>query len=894
MPVAEGAVMTIQSVRSRHRFSCASALATLCLGLVACSGDANDAASTSGAAGQSATAGRSNDADSANAIGKAGSGAGDERTGDAHDAGAAGSSDSDGAGGTANGTGGTGSTGPSGPCANDPVCTSLNALGVDTTKVPRIGPTGSELPASFNPFGGKVTALYPKQELYIGGLKLASSNKTSAIVERHADKSGDPANQVLFQAAEDWTSAALHTAVAGDFDGNGRQEIVGIYAKEGALWLHSIGDEKSKFATQDVQLGKYELSALSAAAGDFDGDGKDELAIAIAQTTGTKLLFADDAAALYEIDGKLSKSIPRDTAGSALSLRLAAGNLDYDDAKEIVLVSNEAVGAFDAGQGSAHYFVFDDEGSQFALQKDGYVQGKDGSLYSALVAAPAVIDVDADGVGEVVLAGLVSHDASSPVETILVALDDAARKFAPLAAKHTTDNRDLSDNTSAPRYENIIVNGLDFDGDLAADIQVNQTVFSNFAKSAAPFSKLFEIDAQEFQGKSSFAFRADNSTIAVGDVNGDKHADIVALSADRNQLVAWGFQGLSASKKPLFGKIDSLKLEQTQMDWKGTPMLVPVNVDDDTSRLSFSESKSDFVFTQPLVIAAIAAPPCQADIGQRLDVCQTSFGTSQTQQVSKENSVTVSASISVGVSFEDRTFTQSALEIEATATVAATATRGSSYSLEKSITFTTGSMEDSVVFTTIPYDRYTYTIISDPHPELIGTTATISVPREPVTFMVERTFYNEHVSPGSIKIDDEVFGHTIGERATYPNPAKRDQLLSLYKGIYSNEVTVGQGGGQIGVGLNVSNEISSGQELELSYEMSVKLTAGGVMGGFKVGAGTGSNLTVVSGKSTSYSGTVGSIDGAHLAKNQYNFGLFTYPFKTASGVQFEVLNYWVK
>ena len=61
----------------------------------------------------------------------------------------------------------------------------------------------------------------------------------------------------MFQAADDWTQAPLHAAVAGDFDGNGRQEIAGIYVKDGSLYLHSIGDEPSKFATQDVLLGQY-------------------------------------------------------------------------------------------------------------------------------------------------------------------------------------------------------------------------------------------------------------------------------------------------------------------------------------------------------------------------------------------------------------------------------------------------------------------------------------------------------------------------------------------------------------------------------------------------------------------------------------------------------------
>ena len=155
-------------------------------------------------------------------------------------------------------------------------------------------------------------------------------------------------------------------------------------------------------------------------------------------------------------------------------------------------------------------------------------------------------------------------------------------------------------------------------------------------------------------------------------------------------------------------------------------------------------------------------------VGQTLDNCQTYFSTAETQEVSKENSVTLSASVTVGVSFEDRTFTQSAIDIEATATIRSNTKRENAQLTRsrRSITFTTGSMEDAVVFTTLPYDRYTYTIVSDPHPELVGQTMTISIPREPITLMVERSFYNEHVAPGAIKIDDSVFKHAIGDRTT--------------------------------------------------------------------------------------------------------------------------------
>ena len=60
---------------------------------------------------------------------------------------------------------------------------------------------------------------------------------------------------------------------------------------------------------------------------------------------------------------------------------------------------------------------------------------------------------------------------------------------------------------------------------------------------------------------------------------------------------------------------------------------------------------------------------------------------------------------------EDRTFTQSALEVNATVTVEVSLVTGAAYTIEKAVIFTTGLLEDSVVFTTISYDQYTYTIV---------------------------------------------------------------------------------------------------------------------------------------------------------------------------------------
>ena len=262
--------------------------------------------------------------------------------------------------------------------------------------------------------------------------------------------------------------------------------------------------------------------------------------------------------------------------------------------------------------------------------------------------------------------------------------------------------------------------------------------------------------------------------------------------------------------------------------------------------------------------------------------------------MTRENSVTLSASLTFGVSFEERVFTQSQVELEATATLASTHTESQSYTVEKSVTFTTGAMEDAVVFTTIPYDRYVYTFLSHPDPTMVGETITVNVPREPITLMAERGFYNEHVVEGSPKVDAEIFQHAVGDIASYPSLADKNALQRLWGGIANGPASTDQGTGEKSLGIDVGRAYATGNELALGFEFAAKLTFGGVMAGFSIGAETSNALTITSGSSTSYSGTVGAIDASHFANEQYRFGLFTYPYETASGRQFEVVNYWVE
>ena len=198
-----------------------------------------------------------------------------------------------------------------------------------------------------------------------------------------------------------------------------------------------------------------------------------------------------------------------------------------------------------------------------------------------------------------------------------------------------------------------------------------------------------------------------------------------------------------------------------------------------------------------------------------------------------------------------------------------------------------------MVFTTIPYDRYTYEIVSHPDPELVGGLVEVALPREPLLLKVERSFYNENVVGSNVSIGGNVFDHTPGDLASYPSASRKDSLLSTYGGLENGPIGVGEGNGSSTLSIDVAEEVSLGGTLGIEVERSVEVTSGPVMAGFSVGYGVEASLTVTSGSSTSYSGTVGDLSSSNFGEESYSYGLFTY-VQGVDDQKFEVLNFWVE
>jgi hypothetical protein len=315
--------------------------------------------------------------------------------------------------------------------------------------------------------------------------------------------------------------------------------------------------------------------------------------------------------------------------------------------------------------------------------------------------------------------------------------------------------------------------------------------------------------------------------------------------------------------------------------------------------LEYSAGSHRLVFTEPVLIAALAAAPCSTDLGQDLDVsCRTAFGKAVSETNARTDGWSFIAGVSVGFEAE-----MSVLGVKVGGSEAIVNTRSaarqytsSAYTVTTSVMRETGPIEDSVIFTTIPLDVYTYTILAHPNPELVGGRIEVRLPRAPITILAEREFYNAHVTADAFQVGPEVFAHTPGEPATYRDAAGKDGLLARHTGLDSDQVDVGQGSGQTLVTISELTETSTGNAFEVEATLDVRTTGGGVVSGFSIGGGLDVDLSITRGTETIYQGSVGNVATEHFPAEAYRFGLFAYVFAdpAATAQTFEVIDYWVE
>ncbi len=826
-----------------------------------------------------------------------------------------------------------------GTSSGDEVRDKLVNLGVPVEQTPRLDDDSTALPEDYSPFGSS-QSFDTIEEILLLGPQFTNSDSQMTLYELQ-NQNNRPiyAKEDFFTPNPSETPWANSTgaspenrrmAEAADIDGDGLDEVVVLY-REGSsnsimlqTYQESVSNGVIGFtADQSLAISSDPANDLSLLAGDFNGDGLFEFVIGLTFDTTARLLFINNNNGSLELSS-VTKTLPQTVSNSQIQLSMASGNLDYDAGNEFVVVVNEFFQANNNDAGSARYFIFDDAKNNYADVDDNLIRATLSQVNrTAIVADVSTGDIDGDNVDEIVFAGLQNFDPNGNCgyRYLLVALDDIKRNNIALGGLDLVPNiHDGCSSASPGELRYIHINTLDLDGDGLPEIQANQYIFDDFVNSA-PWSQyawgldsndqpIYAVidDASMFANSSGFSgrFAWDNSSMMAGDVTADGRQNVVFYSQASNRLETWGLSnpdsGAAPLSEPIFDKdwrlMNTISVQNPGND-PIHPQILVSNVNHDSLALRFSEGEYRLIFTEPVIIAALAAAPCDTNKGQNADACRTSYGTASSNTVSTENVLSIRASATVGFETEFSALGVKVTGFEMLATLQARASLITSraYTVTKRIVYTTGPIEDTVIFTTIPLDQYTYEVTSHPDPELIGSKVIISLPREPIEVQVEREKYNANVITGGPLIDSRIFSHTPGNPGSYPSASDKGDLLTSFEGFDLGPQSVGNSGGDSSLSINVATESGLGVGYGVDFDLSVRGTVGVVVAGFSVGFSADKSLQIIHGDESEYTGVVADMDlpTSEFGQSRYSWGLFTYIHDDpVSSQQYEVINYWVE
>ena len=857
------------------------------------------------------------------------------------------------------GDGGAG-TGTGGQKTGDDVADTLANLNVDTTETDRVDKNNDPLPDSFTPIGKNKTLSKKSEIFLAGLGLTSNSDHVNLLKFKPgvSNVPGVPnsadSTEKLPQNALDatWKNDLYNASAAGDIDGDGFEEVVLLWwdSADNGIRLKIIDDEQESFTeSPESTLTTATPSWLRVITGDFNGDATSNIAIAIVDDSAGQITLAfltGSKTAGYSIDATLNKTFTANEMNSQLGIELAVGQIDLDAGEELGVVINETWGSgtnASPGNGTSYYYLYDDASGDYAELKANRVSGDVAtSTYNGVTGTIAIGDVDGDGMDEVVLAALADFSVTcESLAVIQFVLDDAFNSFVNLGTNYNTDQGPSSCESGGNNghTEHLWAATLDIDGDQYAEIHVNGLLYEDFSNAAAPWDRMMvDTNSSSLQpAEIPFAYfskiasgnnqRArttrDNTVMVVGDITADGYEDIIVYGpglvdiGDQTSgnstfditgyaVTVWGIDPLTGrwGKDDITGSeghigmlyFEELSSSSSSATAGGPPQIVSANVDADSTMLKFSEGSHRVVFSEPLVHAALAAPPCYDDGTQITDECRTAWG--------KGTSTGINASVSHEVSVKHHTGVEGnvsiplvgkvGVEVEETVGGSLKAEASFGYELTKTITYTTGAMEDTVVATVIPYDQYTYKILSHPvFPELVGKDMVISLPRSPRTMQINRDFYNDSLVGAGVKIDSSVFSHVIGDVDSYPT---RSEMLGKSGALSVGPVDVGASSGSSSVEISESKVAGFTATIGVTYETTVKATGGKVMTGYTVGSTTEASLGFSVGTSVVFNGTVGEMPPATFTLDKaYSYGMFVYKQNPGSIQRpFQVINYWVE
>lgn len=706
-------------------------------------------------------------------------------------------------------------------------------------------------------------------------------------------------------------------------------------------------------SSQEPDPQPLEVFSATATAGDFDGDGRDELLLALQEDNvglgpeATTRLFwrlvdFDPEAGLYSVSA----------SGSVLSNRyllnppeidLAAGDVDADGRVEAVALLKSTR---DGSHFDADLLVLDElmqGGVTLAHHRlPSTAQPPQCPLASA---ALTTADADGDGADEIfigisrydyVISTLLLDNHQCRRREVLYFTDNGAvgEAFPELEGGDEGFTREghspwfaqswMEQDQGMRQPLSLLAAGR-FTGDpVQEEIFFNKRLY-RFAKQGSVRERnLTQARGWPVEVPDEVILTAPNPVygrstdlsrdyltrdVAVGDIDGDTREDVVLLRKTSAAAVADGYPvGFGLVRFDLevatgdTGDTVSFDIHHQDLqrsaqyqDLPGSPRLALANVDGDSTTLELHAHKP--VLAEPRLLAVLAVPPCKPEASQNVEDCSTSFSEGSAQEFTNAASVTSSVGVTVGLEWEPTVTLSAAVpglsiklasaELEFSAGFELGYAHSVSLGVEEVLEYATGSQQNVVLLESYVYDSYLYTILSNPEePDKEGMFVTVNVPTGRRRQLVSQDHYNAHRGEGP-EVDASLLGSRPGDFSSYPDYAQAAALLEQP----GHQVLIPLGGASLsppagsGATASYAYGISQGQGEEFSVGLFVEASAkactpsvatpqvcGGVSGGLTTGYAYGHQFS----RSLSFSATLGAIpEEQHLA-HDYATAMFAY------------------
>ena len=528
--------------------------------------------------------------------------------------------------------------------------------------------------------------------------------------------------------------------------------------------------------TKPVMYGDQYQYPIEAAAGDFNHDGKDEIAITVGNTLYFVSLTATVSSSSLNVTASILSQATFDssneiaqvsnTSSDWSAMDLVAADTNGDNYKDLLVTTGSSNGGKDGN--IPKLLIYSDTTNAALPTADIPLQegGNGGPIFQS--PNVAVGNVFSAAEKDIIIAGWTETGGKSSSAPSLTYID-----YHPDTQQYDSTLDNPTFDLSSPNVKSCLA-GLAIASLDGQDGNPQYVVFGD---------QVFQYDAssQKFVDQ--------------------KDVDDIGATYSRYMvnIVAGNFDGNTTGKEQVallytdHSTYPNIHVDRTDLTWltmptAGTiatskngvssgnyPAIAAPDVFDNGIKLVYD--KAEFTFSDPTVIAVLAASPYYSELNYPSASGSTGFGTGQGSESETSNGIEASVGVSFGIKQDINVIVNiGEVDFETELDASFTNTWSQSESIDKSISYSNsngsiGSAANSVVVESTPYDIYYYKAYDAADPQ--GTEVSIQVPYTPETSIEPLDYYNNAIKQYNIAnapvVGNQVLGGiTVGDPGPIP------------------------------------------------------------------------------------------------------------------------------